>query len=71
MPETFANRLQRLRVSKLTITGKPLTQEAAARLIGVCISAWRKWESGRTLPDNRSRVSLAQIWPDIFSKDTM
>lgn len=72
MPEPikfeFGHRLLQIRLSTKDGLGKSMTQEEAARAVGVCISAWRKWEKGLQLPDNRSRRSLEAIWPQVFGK---
>lgn len=68
MPETFPARLIRVRLSKFN-GFRVMSQEAAARLFHVSISAYRRWEKGKTLPDSRSRLRMAEIWPEVFARE--
>lgn len=69
MPETFGERLSRVRRSKIKAFDRCLSQEDAARLFCVSISAYRKWERGRSLPDRRSRDRMEEVWPEVFAKE--
>lgn len=67
MPETFGQRLYRVRQSKTKCFDRVLSQDDAARLFEVSLSCYRKWEKGKTLPDRRSRIRMEEIWPEVFA----
>jgi len=70
MAESFSERLKRTRCSKKNELGRCLSQEDAARLFAVSLSCWRSWEHEppRHLPDNRSRIKIQELWPEVFSR---
>lgn len=64
--EAFSMRFRMIRLSKVDELGRVLSQEKAARLFNVSLSCVRGWEKNRTLPDERSRTKLVEIWPELF-----
>lgn len=68
MAEIFCLRIRQIRLSKTDGLGRVLSQEKAARLFDVSTSTWRGWEHNppRSLPDNRSRIRLQELWPELF-----
>lgn len=68
MSEPFGVRLRAMREETFTETGKRYSQDAAARLFHVSLSTYCKWERGLHLPDYRSCLRLAELWPDLFTQ---
>lgn len=64
--EAFCIRFRTVRLAKSDELGRPLSQEKAARLFNVSLSTVRGWEKNRSLPDERSRLRLVDIWPELF-----
>ena len=54
-----ANNIGDARLAFAAKRGCKLTQEDAARLVGVSLSTYRNWEQGRNLPDVKSAMKLA------------
>lgn len=64
--ETFGAKLLRVRLTK-TLNGRPMSQEAAARLFLASLDAYRSWEKDRRLPMPIYRLKISEIWPEVFS----
>jgi DNA-binding transcriptional regulator YiaG len=64
--EAFCIRFRMVRMAKVDELGRPLSQEKAARLFNVSLSTVRGWEKDRSLPDERSRLRLVDLWPELF-----
>jgi hypothetical protein len=64
--EAFCIRFRMVRLTKEDELGRPLSQEKAARLFNVSLSTVRGWEKNRSLPDERSRLRLVDLWPELF-----
>lgn len=47
-------------------TGKSMTQEELARLLGVCLNAVRNYENDRRLPLRAIMRTITDMWPDFF-----
>jgi len=64
--DSFAVRLLEVRLTK-TMNGRPMSQEAAARLFCASLAAYRSWEKGRRLPMPVYRVKMSELWPEVFT----
>ena len=67
----FGLRFRTKRLAIICFSGRPMSQEAAARLFNVSLSTVRGWEHHRSLPDERSRIaglddSLVVVVRDLF-----
>jgi hypothetical protein len=68
MPDGFGTKLRRVRLGKVTATGKRFSQFDAAVLFNVSLSTYANWEHEppRTFPDSRSREKILELWPEVF-----
>lgn len=62
----FGIRFKEKRLTIVCFSGRPMSQESAARLFNVSLSTIRGWEHHRSLPDERSRLAINKEWPDLF-----
>ena len=53
--------LARWRARQRTESNEPLTQEGAAKLIGVSQTAWHDWEHGEKVPHLEQALKLAEL----------
>lgn len=63
--ETVSRLLVQIRNDNPEEDGDPLSQEAAARLVGVSVRQWQRWEAGDSVPYPRNLGIIA----DTFSFD--
>lgn len=70
MAETFPERFKAVRLSKISESGRPMSQEAAARLFHVSLSCLRGWEHmpPKHWPDQRNRDAIKTNWPEVFDR---
>jgi DNA-binding XRE family transcriptional regulator len=56
----------RRRLHIMPETGKPMTQEELAKILGVCGTAIRNYENDRRLPLKAIMRTITDMWPDFF-----